>query len=392
MEKSTRSLRKIAAHYLYTPHGFLKNGILSIDQSGRIAAVETNDRVDSLAGVEFYSGILIPGIVNAHCHLELSHLHEITPPVRGLTAFIRAIGPLRKTSSAEERKAAIGYQIARMRNEGIVAVADTCNGPSSFPIKQKGPIYVHNFLELFGLRTTSIDPLRHSIEQCKNLDLPFSVTPHSTYSLNREAFAKAAEYAGKERTDTPLSIHFMESPEERELFQDRGALLEWFRECHLPADFAEEDSPAQRILQTIPRDRNLMLIHGTFATEKEIIALQQHFGDHLTWVLCPRSNARITGGKPPVELLRRHGAQIALGTDSTASSPTLSILEEMKVLAENPLEELLQWATLNGARALGIDSWCGSLEIGKRPGVALLEGVDLTHRRLTLHTTIRRLV
>lgn len=376
--------------------------------------------MDSLPGVEFYSGILIPGTVNAHCHLELSHLHGIVPRGGGLTAFIRAMGALRKNSTPEQREEAIRYRIARMRAEGIVAVADTCNSRSTLRIKRESPLYFHNFLELFGLRTRSIDPLKPLAEACKNYELPFSVTPHSTYSLKQNAFAQAVAGFGEDgqndgpetgftsqdnsgktsrnRPETrikqpgPLSIHFIEGEEERELFQGRGALSAWYRSVGFPEDFTEEGSPTERILHNVPRDRHLMLIHGTFASEEEIIALQRHFGENLTWVLCPRSNAYITGGKPPVELLRRHGAQIALGTDSAASNDSLSLLDEMKTFEGIPLEELLQWATLNGAEALRIDSWCGSFEKGKSPGVALLEGVDLQRMRLTPHTTLRRLV
>ena len=375
--------------------------------------------MDSLPGVEFYSGILIPGTVNAHCHLELSHLHGAIPPGGGLTAFIRAVGSLRGSHTPREREEAVRYRIARMRAEGTVAVADTCNSRSTLPIKQESPLYFHNFLELFGLRTHSIDPLRPLAEACEACGQPFSLSPHATYSLQKETFAQAVAGFGEHSRNgdnesktthpedhnqtsrhnpqhhtaqpSPLSIHFMESEEERELFRGGGALLKWFRSCGLSADFTDEGSPAQRILQVIPRNQKLMLIHGTFVTEKEIISLQQHFRENLTWVLCPRSNAYITGGKPPVELLRRHGARIALGTDSIASNETLSILEEMKTLEGFPLEELLGWATQNGARALGIDSWCGSLEEGKYPGIALLEGVDLQQMRLTPQTTLRRL-
>ena len=376
--------------------------------------------MDSLPGVEFYSGILIPGTVNAHCHLELSHLHGAIPPGGGLTAFIRAVGSLRGSHTPREREEAVRYRIARMRAEGTVAVADTCNSRSTLRIKQESPLYFHNFLELLGLRTRSIDPLRPLAEACEACGQPFSLTPHATYSLQRETFAQTVAGFGehsrngdneskitppKHHNQTsrhnpqrltaqpgPLSIHFMESEEERELFRGEGALREWFRSCGLPADFTDEGTPTRRILQSVPRDRKLMLIHGTFATEEEIADLQRHFGEGLSWVLCPRSNTYITGGKPPVELLRRHGARIALGTDSAASNETLSILEEMKTFEGIPLEELLGWATLNGARALGIDSWCGSLEEGKYPGVALLEGVDLQQMRLTPQTTLRRLV
>ena len=124
----------------------------------------------------------------------------------------------------------------------------------------------------------------------------------------------------------------------------------------------------------------------------------QILGDHFTapvaWALCPRSNIYISGLRPPVELLRRRGERICIGTDSLASNDSLSILEELKALPEVPLPEVLEWATLNGAQALGMETEAGSVEAGKRCGLVLIENIASRggEPRLTAESRSRRLL
>jgi cytosine/adenosine deaminase-related metal-dependent hydrolase len=112
---------------------------------------------------------------------------------------------------------------------------------------------------------------------------------------------------------------------------------------------------------------------------------------NISWVLCPRSNLYIENALPPVQMLRAKGASIALGTDSLASNRSLSMLDELKCLAQNfpdiPFSETLRWATLGGAEALRREGVLGSLEPGKRPGVVLLEGFDCNRLTISEVTT-----
>ena len=122
--------------------------------------------------------------------------------------------------------------------------------------------------------------------------------------------------------------------------------------------------------------------------------VSDRLGQTLWWVLCPRSNDYISGLRPPVELLRRHGARICVGTDSLASNECLSMVEELKLLGGVPLEEAVAWATVNGAQALGLDGGIGSIEAGKRPGLVLIENLsyDSAGAHLTPESRSRRLV
>ena len=145
-------LRKISSHYVWTPQGFLSSAILSFAPDGTLVEIETSEQVDSCEGVEFFSGVLIPGFVNAHCHSELSYLRGKIERRRGFAGFADSIARVRHEATPEERLASAAYWNAKMYQEGITAVGDICNGASTFPLKQKSPVYYHNFIEYFGLQ------------------------------------------------------------------------------------------------------------------------------------------------------------------------------------------------------------------------------------------------
>ena len=120
--------------------------------------------------------------------------------------------------------------------------------------------------------------------------------------------------------------------------------------------------------------------------------LENYFSHPIAWVLCPQSNDYISGLKPPVELLRRHKALICIGTDSLASNSNLSMLEEVKRIEGVPFAERMEWATLGGARALGMDDELGSVEVGKRSGIVNITGVDLENFTLTASSQAKRVL
>ncbi len=380
-------MKRISSHYLLTPEGLLPGRVVTVDDGGVITDISAPEHLDREAGVEFYPGIIIPGFVNAHCHLELSHLHSAIPPGGGFTAFAQGMRQHRGRFSDMERLAAVNFRDAKMWAEGVSAVGDICNGASTFAVKGGSRIDYHNFIELFGL---DADPARafELRDTARSSGLVPTVTPHSTYSLQRDAFAAAV--GGPE--NQPLSIHFMESESETGLFGRRGPLWDWYREQGLEPDFLNYGSPAERLVRQVRADRPVMLIHNCCVTQRDIDIVMGHFTAPVTWVLCPGSNRYISGVRPPVELLRKNRLQIAVGTDSLASNETLSMVRELGMFAGVPLEELLGWATLNGARALGMDARLGSIEIGKSPGIVLLSGVDLQTMKLTLGSKSERII
>ena len=138
--------------------------------------------------------------------------------------------------------------------------------------------------------------------------------------------------------------------------------------------------------------RSMLLIHNVKATKEDIATIEQHFTNGVYWVLCPESNRFISRTEPPVETLRNAGVKIAIGTDSLASARHLSMVENMRLLGDIPLDELLIWATRNGAEALGLEASLGDIRVGTTPGIVVIEGADLQNMRVTDQTRSRRII
>ena len=371
-----------------TPKGFQPRPLITIRVEGathEIVAVEQYDGgLDSMAGVEFHSGILCAGFVNAHSHLELAYLRGAIEAGGGFAAFAESMGRVRGNFSEEEQLAAIAEADKAMWAEGIDAVGDIVNGATSFATKATSKIYYHNFLEVFGLRECNLERQRALLSHPNT-----TLTPHSTYSVQDAPFR---EVCGVD-IEKPLSIHLLETADEAALYTNKGRLHEWYGKVGFECDFLHYGSPAKRIVECVPQERGVLLVHNCAVTKADIEAIEQHFTAPVSWALCPRSNAYISGIEPhSVELLRACGVNICVGTDSLASNWSLSMIEELKMFRGIPLAELLQWATINGAKALGIDDRYGSIEVGKRSGIVCLTGVDLESFTLTPDTKAKRIL
>ena len=145
-------IKKISAHYIFPVSSKpIKNGIISIDENGKILKIENpKGNFKEIANLEFYNGILVPGFVNTHCHTELSHLKEKIREKTGLPDFVSQISKIR-VSKEEIIKKAIKTANQTMEFEGIVAVGDISNTNYSFETKKNSKIKYHTFLEVFSM-------------------------------------------------------------------------------------------------------------------------------------------------------------------------------------------------------------------------------------------------
>ncbi len=375
--------RRIASHYTLINGCLERNIIVDVDSDGTIIAIERCDNIDREAHVEFFPGILIPGMVNAHCHLELSYLRGAIAEGGGYATFASEIGRVRGNFSREERLHAAMVADAMMWEQGIEAVADIANDDLVMDIKGRSHIQYKTMFEFFGLNNHDTTTLESLAEQYPNA----SVTPHSTYSVQEQEFNHLCQ-----KYSPLLSLHFLESENEALLYQQRGSLAEWYSRMGWECEFLHHTTPAQRVSTCVPADSRLLLVHATCATKEDIATIESALTSGATWVLCPESNRYISNLRPPVEMLEHMGANIAIGTDSLASARTLSMVDNMLLLGDIPLERLLSYATINGAKALGIEATKGSIEVGKRPGLVIVEGVDYRSMRLTPDVRTYRLL
>ena len=375
-------MRRIASHYTLYNGELERNIIVEVDDRGTITNILRCNAIDSMASVEFFPGILIPGMVNCHCHLELSYLKGAIAEGEGYGGFARSIGAVRNNFTTEERIRSARLADAQMWEEGIEAVADIANDDLVMEVKTQSKIEYHTLFEFFGLNNRDVEP---HFDLANRYPRSF-VTPHSTYSVQDEPFRQICA-----RNSSLLSIHLLESDAEEGLYHGRGSLHEWYQRMGWECDFLKYESPAGRVAGCIDRKCRVLLVHNTRATAEDIATVESHTKNG-TWVLCPESNRFISNDRPPVELLRKSGVAIAVGTDSLASARSLSMIENLRLLGNHPLRELLTWATLNGAKALGIDGMKGSIEIGKRPGLVVIEGADLHNLCLTPESVAHRII
>ena len=291
----------------------------------------------------------------------------------GYAGFAAAMAQIRGDFSAEERQKALAEADRQMWEEGINFVADIVNDDSSFEIKRTSPIKYTSFAEVFGLKQSNID-------RCKLLtnNTNTNLTPHSVYSIQDRDFIEVCN-----ANSAPISIHFKESEAEQLLFEGKGSLAEWYSAVGFECDFLHHGSPARRIVNVVPADKSVIFVHNCFVTQEDIDLIMSHFTAPIYWALCPRSNKYISGVVPNVsELLMKNNLNVCIGTDSLASNHSLSILEELKCFDSVPLEQLLLWATYNGAAALGVSP----------RGIINICGADLEAMKLTQKSTVRRVL
>ncbi len=374
--------RKIASHYALIDGELKRNIVVEVATDGTIIDVRHEEALDSCASVEFFPGILIPGMINAHCHLELAYLRGAIAEGGGFATFAREIGRVRGNYSDEQRRRAAATADAVMWEEGVEVVADIANDELVMDIKSRSKIEYHTFFEFFGLMNNN----REGITAMAARHEHSYATPHSTYSVQDEPFRELCS------TAPTISLHLLESDDEGALYRHSGSLWEWYERMGWECDFLHYTTPARRVAESITADKRLLLVHGTRATAEDVRVIEERMAGNATWVLCPESNRYISRHEPPVAMLREQGARIAVGTDSLASARSLSMIEALRQLGDIPLNELLCYATINGARALGIDSIKGSIAPGKRPGLAVIEGIDMREMHLTKESIAHRIL
>lgn len=376
-------MRYFSAEYIIPVTSYpIKNGVVAIDEDGCICGIYDVLSVPKDVDVEVLPGVLIPGFINTHCHLELSHMKGFIPQKTGLVSFIQGVMSNRDKVSPEQIEEAMLQADNMMFQNGIQAIGDHVNSIVSAAVKSKSKITYHTFVEILGVKDgDALD----KIDQAKEIEFHFdhkhsSITPHAPYSCSKSIF----KYLKKSIAESNiLSIHNQESEEENKLFRYKtGDFIDLYNKMGINLDSfkAQARNSIQSYLSYLPLVNRLILVHNTFTSLKDL-DFANRMGRQLVMCLCPKANLYIEGTLPKVNILADNLENITLGTDSLASNDTLSILEEMKVLHEN-FEELdflttIKWATINGAKALGLDKTLGSLEVGKKPGLVLLKGMNM---------------
>ncbi|MGV3545835.1 MAG: amidohydrolase family protein [Pedobacter sp.] len=369
--------RYLSANWIYPVTSEpIANGVIEVTEEGEIIAVLTPEEAieKKIEGIEQFEGVLVPGFVNTHCHLELSHMFGKIPEHTGLPAFVREI-VAQRAADDEIVLAAMGAADKQMYENGIVAVGDISNQLISKEVKQHSKLYYHTFVEVFGFDKPSQPILEEAVKMRDSYwPLKASIVPHAPYSVFNDLFQHIEKNT---RPQDILSIHNQETAAENEFFERGSGDFEAMYQRMGVKKTAAHGTGENAIRYHLPQmpSNKTLLVHNTFTSKADIdFASAQH--KDLYWCLCPNANVYIENNLPDVTLFIDPRVKVTLGTDSLASNHQLSILAEMQTLQQKkrvPFDELLKWGTINGAEFLGIADQYGSFEVGKTPGINLIE-------------------
>jgi len=374
----------------------ITDGAVLVADDGRIAAVAAHSQVPTPPGarrVEFPDAVLVPGLVNTHTHLELTHLAGRNPE-REFSRWIRTIRALKDATTSEEFDHSAEQGVRDCWTAGVTCVADT--GSTGAPLRALARLGARGiyYQEVFGPdpadRAASLADLRAAVVRLGPVASPrtrLGVSPHAPYTVSEPLYRAVADFARRETL--PLAVHLAESREETALVRDgAGSFAEALRARGIPVQ-AHHCSPVQYLLQlgVLGRATGCLCVHCVQVDERDIDILRRA---GVGLASCPRSNRAHGHGSAPLAAFRAAGVPVGLGTDSVVSVGDVNLWAEAAA-AGLAGEDALRLLTIDGARALGLDAEIGSLEVGKQADLAVFPSTIL-HRPPPPSTALLTLV
>jgi aminodeoxyfutalosine deaminase len=391
-----------ASHLLPVSAPPIAGGAIAIED-GRIVDVGPRNRViaDHAGQVMDFPGCaIIPGFVNTHSHLELSHFPswkirkgvDYTP--RTYIDWIIQVIKIRRALTLEERELSVAEGVRISLESGTTSIGEILSDRQLLHIYSQSPLHGRIFLEAIGVDPARDEALLASLDESLGQlggDLQAGISPHAPHTVSEGLFRKLGDLAA--RRALPLAVHLAESTSELDfLFDSSGPVAD---KLYPFVGWREYMPSPRRLTSTAYLDglgllgSRTLAIHCVHITPADVGMLKS---SGVTAVLCPRSNDKLNVGAAPVHLLKKAGIPITLGTDSLASNDSLSMLDEARFFKERfPAEfnaaETLRLITLSGAEALGISHEAGSLEAGKR-GNFLVLSLPGNHSGRDIHEMI----
>lgn len=387
---------KITAPLVHNGHQFMPLGTtLSISDTGHIIEILNSPTNDT----QHFEGVLLPGFVNTHTHIELSHMKGCVPEQKGLVSFLQEVMRHRNNFSDSEKSNKRAEALETMILNGIVGLGDICNTTDTLDIRSMDKMHIHSFVESLGISEhhsaaafgKSLQVYNQYLQQTFETQPTYrvrqSITPHAPYSVSPSLMRMINDY----QAPSIISIHNQESKAEDQLFLDStGSFQDLF--TFLGIDIAQFNATGKSSLQTVLsyflNTHSFVFVHNTYTSLADIQFATTHFRN-THWCLCPNANIYIENTLPNIPMMIQAGVHLCVGTDSLASNSQLDIMSELCVIKHQypdiSWEQLLKWGTYNGARALQFDNLLGSFAVDKQPGVLLLSSLNDEY-------TIKRLV
>lgn len=381
--------RKFAADYLFDGLELHAEKVLITDETGRI--IEIAHQQNAGEELEYYRGIISPGFINGHCHLELSHLKDVIPPHTGLIEFLVSVVQ-KRGFTREVIQDAIEKAENEMLRNGIVAVGDICNTADALEIKSRSEIVWQSFVEVLSFTDDkSEQAISHYSairdQHAQKLPAPNKsvITPHAPYSISPKSF----EAINSSTEGEVISIHNQENPAEDALYNTGESeylkLFKIFGLDHSPFPVTGKSS-IRSYLPYFNRQQKIFLVHNTYMPEEDIrfaIDYATEKNLKLVFCFCLNANSYIENTFPDVGKFIDQNCHIVLGTDSYSSNWQLDIGKEIQtaltlpvfksISPQSALQTILRWATTNGANALNLQDRFGSFKKNAKPGIVWLD-------------------
>ncbi len=365
----------------------LRDGAVVIGDDGTVHDVgRAEDVLARHAGlaVERIDGVIFPGLVNAHTHIELTAFRGQVPGGAGFVPWVEKLIGARSEAPPEDDTEAIERGVAELVDAGTVAVGEVTNSLAAVAALARAGIGGSVFHEVFGLDRAQVlkrvealeSEYRDRVEAWPTRDLAYAPSPHTVYTTHRDA-VRAIVDLGRAR-GLRMSVHLAEHPAERRaLAHADGPIIGWY-ESRLKIPKSAQEWPMKGPITFADElgviGPDVLLVHLADARPDELAVVAARGAPV---VLCPRSNLYIEMRLPPFLAMREAGVLAALGTDSLASNASLDVLAEARALHDRfpnvPAVELLRMATWNGALALGRPD-LGRISCGSRPGIVAVDG------------------
>jgi aminodeoxyfutalosine deaminase len=365
-------------------HWLPEGTVIEVDDNGTIVSIQNGANADAV----FYDGVLAPGFVNAHCHMELSHMKGVVGEHTGLIPFLKNIPQHRNDFTDEQKKAARHKAHEELLQNGVVAIGDICNTADMVDVRALGKLHFYSFVEALGFNDAhapgnfgyALNAYNAYTDQPgSETVLKQSVVPHAPYSVSSSLFRLIDAH----KEGTLISIHNQESDDENLYYLSKeGGVPELLRIFGIDDTgfIPSGKSSLQTYLEWMSPEHPFIFVHNTVSKREDVRFARSRLKTAY-WCLCPNANLYIENRLPDIDMLISEGANLCIGTDSLASNHQLCILSELYSIKKHfphlEWELLLKWATQNGAKALQMYDVIGSIEPGKRPGIIQLMDIDV---------------
>ncbi|MEQ8707273.1 MAG: amidohydrolase family protein [Phaeodactylibacter sp.] len=374
-------MRKLTADYVLPVVGEpVKEGVVVVNEQGTVQSVDARGNHDPTT-LEVHKGAIVPGFVNTHCHLELSHMKGRVDTGTGLLPFLQQVVKFRDIPM-EEILEAIDRADQEMYDAGIVAVGDISNKTDTAARKMESPIHYYTFVEMFdflqdNMAGQTFDNYKKVFDgQAGSNGNQKTAVPHAPYTVSPSLFEKIN--ALNPDAGVTVCIHNQETVHENQFFLSKeGGFVDFYEAFGFSVEQLEATGKPSiyYAMKHMNPDCRALFVHNTMTTAEDIQAAHE-WSSKVYWATCANANLYIENRLPNYKAFIDNGARMTIGTDSLTSNWRLSVLEEIKTIVKYqsyvPFATLLQWATLNGAQALGYENHLGSIEPGKTPGLNLL--------------------